>query len=189
MLIILFGSNFENIQKYYEQTYKIKGVYIPESIDFAGERVPLEYFDVYESLEREILVATFFHSQTIQILKRTQRYFPIIESILKKYNVPDDFKFLCIAESNLTQTVSPKQAVGFWQLLENTAKEYGLEVNDKIDERYNIKKSTEAACMYFLDAYKQYKSWTLAAASFNFGRKAIDNQINIQKTRNYYDMY
>ena len=139
MLIILFGSNFENIQKYYEQTYKIKGVYIPESIDFAGERVPLEYFDVYESLEREILVATFFHSQTIQILKRTQRYFPIIESILKKYNVPDDFKFLCIAESNLTQTVSPKQAVGFWQLLENTAKEYGLEVNDKIDERYNIK--------------------------------------------------
>lgn len=190
LLIILFlKAKIENKPKQYEQTYKIKGVYVPESIDFAGEKVPLENFDVYENLEREILVATYFHSQTVQTLKRTKRYFPLIENILKNYNVPEDFKFLCIAESNLTQTVSPKQAAGFWQLLESTAIEYGLEVNEKIDERYNIKKSTEAACKYLIDAYKQYGSWTLAAAAFNFGRRAIDNQIKLQKTKNYYDMY
>jgi len=189
IVVLFFRSNVENKPKYYEQTYKIKGVYIPENIDFAGEKIPIENFDIYESLEREILIITYYHSQTIQTLKRTRRYFPLIENILKQYNIPDDFKFLCIAESNLTQTISPKQAVGFWQLLESTAKEYGLEINDKIDERYNIKKSTEAACKYILDSYKKYGSWTLAAASFNFGRTAIDNQIKIQKTTNYYDMY
>ena len=161
---------------------------IPKSISFAGEPVPLHLFDVRESLDRELQVNTYWHSQTVLLLKRANRYFPIIEPILKEKGIPDDFKYLAVAESALTQAVSPSQAVGFWQILEGTGKELGLEINNEVDERYHIEKSTHAACVYLLKSYKQYGNWTMAAASYNFGRNGINRQIERQNNNDYYDM-
>lgn len=161
---------------------------IPEKLDFGGEEVPLQYFDVRESLDRELHVNTFWHSQTVLLLKRSNRYFPIIEPILKKNNIPDDFKYLAVAESGLTQAVSPAKAAGIWQILEGTAKEFGLEVNKEVDERYHIEKSTEVACQYLKKAYEKYGTWTMAAASYNFGMNGITKQIDRQDSNSYYDM-
>jgi membrane-bound lytic murein transglycosylase D len=161
---------------------------LPDTLQFSGEPVPLEYFDVKEGLEREILVNSYWHSQTIWLIQKANRYFPVIEPILKENNIPDDFKYLAIAESGLSQTVSPMGAVGFWQILESTAKDYGLEVNDEIDERYNIEKATLFACKYLKESYDKYQSWTLAAASYNAGRKGVDRQIDRQQEFNYYNL-
>jgi hypothetical protein len=161
---------------------------LPANLKFAGEAVPLDNFDTRESLDRELLVNGYWHSRTLLILKKSKRYFSIIEPILKKYGVPDDFKYLAMTESGFENAVSPAKAVGVWQLLESTAKEYGLEVNDVVDERYNLEKSTEAACKYLIESYEKYGSWTLAAATYNAGRQGLDSQIEKQKTRNYYDL-
>jgi hypothetical protein len=168
--------------------FVVTGVEIPDSIDFAGERVPVENFDVKESLERELLINSYWHSQTLLLLKKSTRYFGAIEPILKKYNLPDDFKFLVLAESGLSNVSSPAGAVGFWQFLPATAKEYGLEVNDEIDERYHMEKSTVAACKMLLSSFNVYKSWTMAAASYNTGRQGLNKQIKRQYTDNYYDI-
>ncbi len=170
-------------------SYSVKPIDIPLKLYFAGERVPLENFDTRESLDRELLVNTYFHSQTFLLIKKANRYFPVIEPILKKNGVPDDFKYIAVIESGLDNTVvSPKQAVGFWQLLEGTARDYGLEVNNEVDERYHIEKSTEAACKYILESYLKYGNWTLTAASYNAGRNGIDRQIDRQNETNYYDL-
>lgn len=161
---------------------------IPETIDFAGEQVPLYLFDVRESLDRELQVNTYWHSQTVLLLKRANRYFPIIEPILRERGVPDDFKYLAVAESALTQAVSPSKAVGIWQILEGTAKELGLEINNEVDERYHIEKSTHAACSFLIKSYNKYGNWTMAAASYNFGRNGIQRQMERQDNTDYYDM-
>ncbi|MDO4462186.1 MAG: lytic transglycosylase domain-containing protein [Bacteroidia bacterium] len=162
---------------------------VPDSIYFCGERVPLERRDIYESLDREMIVNTFAHTNTSLILKRMTRYFPIIEPILKEEGVPDDFKFLSVAESNLYDIArSPVDAIGLWQFLKSTAKEYGLVVNDEIDERYHIEKSTRAACKYFKKAYEEFGSWTMVAASYNGGMRGAKNMMNMQHQSNYYDM-
>jgi hypothetical protein len=122
------------------------------------------------------------------VLKKSRRYFRVIEPVLKKYGVPDDFKYLCMAESGFENAVSPAKAAGVWQLLDGTAREYGLEVNENVDERYNLEKSTEAACKYLLESYARYGNWTMAAATYNIGRNGLDNQIAKQNTRNYYDL-
>ncbi|HJX71559.1 MAG TPA: lytic transglycosylase domain-containing protein, partial [Bacteroidales bacterium] len=168
--------------------YTVAAVKIPEDLYFAGEKVPLDNFDTRESLDRELLVNTYFHSQTFLFIKRSARFFPLIEPILEKYGIPDDFKYLSVIESGLENSVSPKQAVGFWQLVEGTAREYGLEVNEEVDERYHIEKSTEVACKYFLESYQKYNNWTLTAASYNAGRNGIDRQIGRQNGNNYYDL-
>ncbi len=168
--------------------YVVKSPVIPKSLEFAGENVPLDYFDIRESLDRELLVNTYFHSQTMWVIKRANRYFRLIEPVLKKYGIPDDFKYLAVTESNLSNVVSPAGAAGFWQLLSGTAKDYGLEVNDEIDERYNIEKSTETACKYFKESYDTYGNWTMVAASYNAGRKGINLQVERQKETNYYDL-
>lgn len=170
------------------ETIKAEQIPLPEELSFAGEDVPMNYFDVRESLDREMQVNTFFHSQTILLLKRANRYFPIIEPILKDKGVPEDFKFLAVIESSLTNAVSPSQAVGFWQILAATGKELGLEINKEVDERYHIQKSTRAACDFLLKSYKKYGSWTMAAASYNFGRNGINKQMERQENENYYDM-
>jgi membrane-bound lytic murein transglycosylase D len=162
--------------------------YIPDKLEFCGEPVPLKNFDVFESLEREMLVNTYYHSQTILFIKKANRYFPIIEPILKENNIPDDFKYLAVAESGLANVVSPAQASGFWQLLESTANDYGLEVNEEVDERYHLEKSTEAACKFLQDSYNMYENWTLVAASYNVGRKGIDRQIDRQGEHDYYNL-
>ncbi len=161
---------------------------IPDTLFFCGERVPLEYFDVKESLERELLVNSYFHSQTILLIKKANRYFPEIEPILKENNIPDDFKYLAVAESGLANVVSPARAVGFWQLLEGTAKDYGLEVNDLVDERYNLKKATYAACRYLQESYEKFNDWPMAAASYNVGRRGIERQVERQKEENYFNL-
>jgi membrane-bound lytic murein transglycosylase D len=161
---------------------------LPDSVRFAGEKMPLEFFDTRESLEREIIITAFRHSSTIMIIKRSARYFPVIEKILKEYNIPDDFKYLAAAESDLSNLVSPKGATGFWQIMSETGKEEGLEINNEIDERYNLEKSTKFACEYFLKSYAKYGNWTMSAASYNGGRNGIDDQIEIQHEKNYYDL-
>jgi membrane-bound lytic murein transglycosylase D len=165
-----------------------KSFTLPEKLEFAGESVPLDNFDTRESLDRELLVNGYWQSRTLMVLKKSKRYFKVIEPVLKKYGVPDDFKYLAMAESGFENVVSPAKAAGVWQLLESTAKEYGLEVNADVDERYNLEKSTEAACKYLLESYARYGNWAMAAATFNVGRKGLDNQIARQNTNNYYDL-
>jgi membrane-bound lytic murein transglycosylase D len=161
---------------------------LPEQLSFAGEVVPLQDLDVRERLDREFLVNTYFHSQTLLFIKKANRFLPVIEPILAKYNIPDDFKYLPLAESGLGNAVSPKNAVGFWQFREETAKHYGLEINKEVDERYHVEKSTEAACKYLLESYAIYKNWTLAAASYNMGRAGLNRQLKRQMANNYYDL-
>jgi hypothetical protein len=161
---------------------------LPDQLTFAGEPVPLNNFDTRESLDKEMLVNGYWHSRTLMVLKKSKRYFETIEPILKKYGVPNDFKYLAMAESGFENVVSPAKAVGVWQILESTAKEYGLEVNTVVDERYDLAKSTEVACKYLLESYKEFGNWTMAAATYNAGRSGLDNQITKQKTTNYYDL-
>jgi membrane-bound lytic murein transglycosylase D len=168
--------------------YTIKSFKLPEIVTFAGERMPLDNFDTRESLEREILTSAYRHSSTILIIKRANRYLPLIEKILKRNNVPDDFKYLVAAESEYSNMVSPVGATGFWQIMAETGREEGLEVNNVVDERYDVEKSTQFACDYFLKSYEKYGNWTLAAASYDGGRAGVDDQIDIQHQNNYYDL-
>lgn len=161
---------------------------LPDSLSFANEKIPLKYFDVRESLDRELQLNTYWHSQTLLLLKRANRFFPIIEPILKEKGIPDDFKYLAVAESALAQEISPSKAVGFWQILEKTGKELGLEINKEVDERYSIEKSTKAACDFLQKSYNKFGSWTIAAATYNFGRNGIDHQIERQNNESYYDL-
>src|SRR5664280_1875354 len=171
-----------------DSLYNIKSFQLPEDVTFAGEKMPLENFDTRESLEREVLTSAYRHSSTILIIMRAHRYLPLIEKILKKNNVPDDFKYLVAAESEYSNMVSPAGATGFWQIMPETGKEEGMEIYTVVDERYDVEKSTQFACDYFLRSYEKYGNWTLAAASYNGGRNGIDEQIDIQHEKNYYDL-
>ena len=170
------------------QYYKIISLPIPDTLDFAGEKVPLNIFYVKEALDKELSVNTYWHSSTLQLIKRTHRWFPMIEEILKRNNIPDDFKYLAVIESGLKNVTSPSGAKGYWQIMKATAKEYGLEVDKDVDERYNVRKSTEAACEYLNHANENFSSWTLAAASYNAGITGILKQMKKQKESSYYDL-
>jgi len=174
-----------------EPTYSIKisQLPIPDSLTIFGEEVPIHKFDVMESLEKEILVNTYWQSSTSVLLKTVDRYFPIIEHILAKNNIPLDFKYLAVAESGLKNVVSPSGAAGYWQFLENTAKEYDLQVEDGIDERYDIEKSTEAACKYLKTSYEKFGSWAKVAASYNVGMNGLSRQLDYQHIDSYFDLY
>lgn len=172
----------------FPQGYKIVSPYIPDNLKFAGENVPIENFEVRERIEREFIVNTYFHSLTILAIKRANRWFPVIEPILRENNIPDDFKYLCVNESNLENVISPAHATGFWQFIKETGKKYNLEINRTIDERYHIEKSTQAACDYLNDAYELFGSWTMAAASYNMGTNGTSNQIERQRTENFYNL-
>jgi membrane-bound lytic murein transglycosylase D len=166
----------------------VTAVNIPDEIYFAGERVPVENFDVMEALDQELLINTYWQSHTMLLIKRANRYFPVIEKILVDHGIPADFKYLPVAESDLMNAVSPADAVGFWQFRKATAIEMGLEVNDEVDERYHLEKSTEAACGFLKHSYELYGSWTMAAASYNIGRTGLNEQIERQNQRYYYDL-
>ncbi|MDB4204543.1 lytic transglycosylase domain-containing protein [Polaribacter sp.] len=168
--------------------YKIKALKIPSGLNLAGERVPVEINDVKERMERELLVNTYWQSNGILLLKRVNRYFPILEPLLAKYNLPDDFKFLALAESGFTDETSSAGAAGIWHFMRTTGKEYGLEINDNVDERYNIEKSTKVAAEYLIKAKEKLGSWTLAAASYNAGNQGVFRRLKAQEVSTYYDV-
>lgn len=178
----------KDYQSKIENDYNIYSLNIPDSFNFCNEPVPLQNIDIKERFDRELLVNTYYQSQTLLYVKRSTRWFPLIEKILKKNNIPQDFKYLALIESGLTQAVSPAGAKGFWQFMSATGKEYGLEVNDQVDERYHIEKSTEAACKYLLAAKEKYGSWTLAAAAYNMGMNGLTKALKRQNANNYYDL-
>lgn len=162
--------------------------YFPASVDFAGEATPLHLYDVKERFDRELLVNANLDASTLLIIKRANRAFPIIEPILAKHGVPDDFKYLAVIESALVNAVSPAGARGVWQFMPATAKEFNLEVSETVDERYHLEKSTEAACKYLLQSKNKFGSWTLAAAAYNGGNTGVGRQIEFQQVDNYYDL-
>jgi len=161
---------------------------MPNQMDFAGEPLPLQQFEVKERMQREFISNYYLHGSMLNILRLCTRYFPIIESRLQLNGIPDDFKYLCVAESALQQPTSPAGAVGFWQFMKATAQQYGLEVNDQIDERYHLIKATDAACAFFKAAYAKFGSWTAAAAAYNCGALGYQNQVTIQGTQDYYNL-
>ena len=169
--------------------YNVYALEMPEGLNFAGEKVPVENPDIYERMDRELLVNTYWQSNGLLLFKRAQKYFPIIEPILKKNGVPDDFKYLAVIESGLVPTaVSPARASGVWQIMAATGRENGLEVNSNIDERYNLEMATEVACVYLKKAKEQLGSWTLAAAAYNAGNAGISRRLEEQGVSNYYDL-
>ena len=161
---------------------------LPKEAYFAGEKVPLEYFDVREALQREIMIISYQHGSLSYIMQLAGRYKELVDKILKEEGVPEDFFYLCVAESMLQPLSSPANARGYWQILAGTAKENGLEVSAQVDERYNWEKSTKAACKYLKKAYAKYGSWALAAASYNTGMSNVDERMRYQSLDNYFDM-
>lgn len=187
MLLTSAGTKEEPTSK--KEGGHFEAVEIPSEVSFAGEKMPLERFDVKESLDRELLSNAYFHSQTIRYIKLAPRYLSIIEPILKEEGIHDDFKYLALAESGFNpRAISPARAVGFWQFMKGTAIDYGLEVNSEVDERYHIEKATRAACDYLKDAYEKFGSWTLVAAAYNRGMTGIKRQMDRQEEQDYYDL-
>lgn len=186
--LLIFGTSYDNAIPKKEVLSREVILKVPDSIDFAGERTPLQISDVKERFEREFIVNANLDASTLLIIKRANRAFPIMEPILAKYGVPDDFKYLAVIESALVNAVSPAGARGVWQFMPATAKEKGMEVTEQVDERYHLQKSTEAACKYLLDAKARFGNWTLAAASYNGGMTGVNKQIEMQKVSSYYDL-
>jgi len=169
------------------EKYEIQALKLPNDLNLAGERVPLENDDVRERMDRELLVNTYWQSNGLLLLKRTNKYFPILEPLLKKYGIPDDFKYLAVAESGLIDETSSAGAAGIWHFMKKTGKEYGLEINKNVDERYHIEKSTKVAAEYLKKSKARLGSWTLAAAAYNAGNYGVAKQLKNQEVSNYYD--
>lgn len=168
--------------------YRISAIEIPADLNFANEIVPQEDPEIMERVDREFLVNTYWQSNALLLMKRAHKYFPVIEPILSKNGIPDDFKYLAVAESGLQNVVSHAGATGFWQIMKATGREYGLEINGNVDERYHLEKSTEVACRYLQKYKEKYGSWTLAAAAYNAGPGSINKYMGIQKANDYYDL-
>jgi len=179
----------DEYRRAFEENYRIFSPPVPESLYIFGERVPMEIYHVHERFVRELLVNVYWQSNIILLIKRANRYFPVIEPILEEMGVPDDLKFLALAESAFTSGVSPAGARGFWQFLRGTAVDMGLEVNNYVDERYHLEKATRAAARYMRANYKRFGSWTLAAAAYNTGQGNIRRHIQNQQTQDYYNMH
>lgn len=178
----------ENFEKKLVNDYNVYALPLPEKMDFAGEPVPLKNPDIRERMDRELLVNTYWQSNGLLLFKRANKYFPLLEPLLKKYGLPDDFKYLAVAESGLEYTSSPVGASGIWHFMKGTGLEYGLEINDYVDERYNLDKATMVAAEYLKKSKEKFGSWTMAAASYNAGVGGMNKQINRQKETSYYDL-
>mgnify|MGYP001245426225 FL=1 len=168
--------------------YKISAIPIPDSLTFSGETVDLNENDLIQRFDKEILVNTYWQSNTLQLIKRSRKYFKIIEPILKKEGVPDDFKYLAVIESGLENLRSPKGAKGIWQIMRGTGRELGLEINNNVDERYNLELATIAACRYIKKAKNRFGTWTLAAAAYNRGMSGVNRALKKQNVKSYYDL-
>lgn len=178
----------QSYRNYFNSNYKIFSLPLPQKLEFAGEQVPLEKTDIRERFDRELLINTYWQSQTLIFHKKANRWFPVIEEILAEEGVPDDFKYLALIESGLSNVVSPAGATGYWQILRETARELGLEVNNEVDERYHVEKSTRAACKYLKQAKERFGSWSMAAASYNLGMHGLAKQVKRQQADDYYDL-
>ena len=161
---------------------------IPDYVVFAGDTINLCRYDLRERFDREILAFSYMHSTTFLLIKRARIYFPVIDPLLDADTVPDDFKYLCVIESNLMNVTSPAKAQGYWQFIKATGKKYGLEISEEIDMRNSLEASTEAACKFLKALYNQFGSWTLAAAAYNCGENGLQRQLNLQEVDNYYDL-
>lgn len=167
----------------------VSGFDLNKTFEFAGEPMPTTYFDPVERLDRELLINAYMHASTLLHLKTANRYFPIIEPILAKHGVPEDFKYLCVAESSLRMATSSAGAKGLWQFIDYVARSYNLEISSEVDERYHVEKSTEAACKFLLYLKNRFGSWTTAAAAYNMGETSLAKKITEQKSSNYYDLH
>lgn len=195
ILLVLFSgfvfntAGFTALKSYGEApTYKVYALDLPDTLNFADEKISLSSPDLKERLDRELLVNTYWQSNMMLLLKRANKYFPTIEKILKEEGVPSDLKYLSVIESGLENAISPAGAKGFWQIMRTTGKEYGLEVNSNVDERYHIELSTRMAAKYLKKAKNKFGSWTLAVASYNRGIRGIQRNLNQQKVENYFDL-
>ena len=194
VLVLISGfvftfEGFTALKSYGEEpSYKVYALELPDSLSFAGEIVPLHSPDLKERLDRELLVNTYWQSNMMLLLKRANKYFPTIEKILKEEGVPNDLKYLSVIESGLENVISPAGAKGFWQIMRTTGREYGLEVNSNVDERYHIVSSTRMAAQYLKKAKDKFGSWTLAAASYNRGMSGIQRNLNAQEVESYFDL-
>ena len=191
LVILLTGSNDNDRiqrQKEFNEKYGVYALDLPDNLTFAGEKIPVKDADVLERLDRELLVNTYWQSQTLLLMKRKERWFGLIESILRENKIPDDFKYLALIESGFTNVVSPSGAAGYWQFLEGTAIQYGLEISSDVDERYNVDKATRAACAYFRESFAIFGNWSLVAASYNMGIDGLKKQLEKQKVNGYYDL-
>lgn len=189
VLISFEQPNQTSIITYGEpSSFKVHALHVPSQVNFAGELMQLDEDDLMERMDKELLVNTYWQSNTLLMMKRANKFFPQIERILKEEEVPDDFKYLALIESGLENLRSPAGAKGFWQILRTTGREYGLEVNSNVDERYNIELSTRMACAYLKKAKERLGSWTLAAASYNRGIAGINRILKKQQADNYYDL-
>ena len=191
--LFIYAAELKSDDELYQQQFNMKyGIFAilqPEALNFAGEEIPIQSPEIWERLDKELLKNIYWQSSTMLFFKKANKYFPIIEPILKKNNIPNDFKYLAVIESGLDNVVSPAGATGFWQIMKGTALEYGLEVNSEIDERYNLEKSTELACSYLNDSYEKFGNWTIAAASYNMGKNGVRTRISKQGTNNYYNLH
>ncbi len=189
--ILFFNAEYisvKEIDKNTADTYNIKALKIPSNLTFSGEKVPTNRDDVKERMDRELLVNTYWQSNSLLLIKRAHKYFPVIEPLLEKYGIPNDFKYLAVAESGLQNNTSSAGASGFWQFLKSSAREYGLEVNSNVDERYNLEKATKVAADYLKKSKDRFGSWTLAAAAYNAGNSRIAKNLQKQQVDNYYDL-
>lgn len=184
----VLSEHKDHVDKNVNNGYRISAIAIPEDLNFAGEPVPLDDPEILERVDREFLVNTYWQSNALLLMKRANKYFPIIEPILAKNGIPEDFKYLAVAESGLQNVVSPAGATGFWQIMKATGREYGLEVNDNVDERYHIEKATQVACEYLNKWKQRFGTWTMTAAAYNAGPGGVRKYMNIQKVDDYYDL-
>jgi membrane-bound lytic murein transglycosylase D len=178
----------ESMEKKMINDYNVYAIQLPEYMEFAGEPVPLNNPDIRERMDRELLVNTYWQSNALLMFKRAHKYFPVIEPLLKKYGLPDDFKYLAVAESGLDNVRSPAGAAGFWQFLKSTGQEYGLEINDYVDERYNLELATKVAAEYLIKSKEKFGNWTTAAAAYNAGNGGVNKQMTRQDVTDYYDL-
>lgn len=178
----------KDFSDYSNSNFKVLGLNMPSNLQFSGERVPQNDYEIKENLEKEFFANKSWKRSSITLFYKAQKWFPVIEPILKREGIPDDFKYVAVIESHLGNVISPMGAAGFWQLMPGTAQAYGLTVNNEVDERYDVEKATYAACQHFKDAYKYFHNWTLSAAAYNVGIGGIQNALKKQNTNNYYDL-
>jgi hypothetical protein len=196
LTFLLFVSYSEKSENTLEKTgheermlpQEVRSVDLSRDYSFAGENLPMDNFDAVERLDRELLVNSYWHSSTVLNIKNAGRYFPVIEPILAKHGIPEDFKYLAVIESNLRNVTSPAGAKGIWQIMKATGQHYDLEINGEVDERYHIEKATHAACKLIKDYYEQFGSWTLTAAAYNMGETRMRRNLEEQQAETYYDL-